>query len=170
MFVPFFQAKLIKDIIKGFDISIFELDLEQFIRFLFIGGGREGVHIAINKCMKKTFENTAKGCLVKTVSDFTKIITEYLVKEQGSKALSESSKGIPIVGYFIGAGIGGYMNYKSIDYLGKKTIDFCVQYSRKIGSLNSLIERIETFSTIFKDIEELSLKENWWDYKAKIIK
>ena len=53
MFVPFFQAKLIKDIIKGFDISIFELDLEQFIRFLFIGGGREGVHIAINKCMKK---------------------------------------------------------------------------------------------------------------------
>ena len=62
------------------------------------------------------------------------------------------------------------MNYKSIDYLGKKTIDFCVQYSRKISSLNSLIERIETFSTIFKDIEELSLKENWWDYKAKIIK
>ena len=169
LFIPFIQAKLIINIINGFNISIFELDLDKFIKFLFVGGGREVVHLGINKLSKKCFENTAKGCLVKTTKDFLKILMQYLAKEQGSKTISESSKSIPIVGYFIGGSIGGYMNYKSIDYLGKRTIEFCEQYSRKMGSLDSIIERIKIFTQIFKDIEKISLKENWWNYKAKII-
>ena len=170
LFIPTIQAKLIKDIIDGFNISIFELDLYKFIQFLFVGGGREVVHLGINKLSKKYFENTAKGCIVKSTKDFCKFLIQYLAKEQRSKTISESSKSIPVVGYLIGGGVGGYMNYKSIDYLGKRTIEFCEQYSRKTGSLDSLIKRIKIFTQIFKDIEKMSLKENWWDYKAKIIK
>ena len=170
LLIPTLQAKLIINIINGFNISILELDKDDFIDFLKVGGGREVAHLGINKMSKKCFENTAKGCLVKSVKDFFQFLIKYLAKEQGNKTISESSKGIPLIGYFVGGTIGSILNYKSIDYLGKRTIEFCEQYSRKIGSLDSIIKRIKIFSQIFKDIEKLSLKENWWNYKAKIIK
>ena len=90
---PVFQARMIYSIFKGYGISLLELDLEQVIKLICHGGAREIGHFAYNNASKKIFEQTAKGCLMK--------LAKLIASKQGTKAVSESIKSIPIFGFII---------------------------------------------------------------------
>lgn len=158
---PVLQAGMIYTILKGYGISLTDLNQEKFIMFL-LGTTREVGHIGYNILSKNIFEKTAKGCMMQ--------IAKELASKQGAKSVSESMKFIPIFGWAIGSAIGSGLNYFSTKYLAERTILFSEKYLRERGSLEFLINRIEIMTNIFKEFERLSQKENWWDSNCKIVK
>lgn len=159
---PTLQAHMIYLIFSGFGVSITNIDMRIFKDFIVGGGTREIGHLGVNFANKQIFQQTAKGCLFQ--------LAKILATEQGSKAAAESLKFIPIFGYIIGATIGAGLNYYFTKDLADKSIKFCEYYLRKKGCLEFIMNRIEIFSNIFKELERLSNKDNWWDYKVKLIK
>lgn len=158
---PVLQAGMIYTILKGYGISLTDLNQEKFVMFL-TGTTREVGHIGYNILSKKIFEKTAKGCMMQ--------LAKELASKQGVKSISESIKFIPIFGWAIGAVIGSGLNYFSTKSLAERTILFSEKYLRKRGSLEFLINRIEIMTNIFKEFERLSQKKNWWDSNFKIVK
>ena len=159
---PTLQAHMIYRIFSGFGISITDIDMKIFGDFIVGASAREIGHLGTNYLSKQIFKQTAKGCLVQ--------LAKIIATEQGSKAATESLKFIPVFGYLIGATIGGGLNYYFTKDLADKSIKFCEYYLRKKGCLEFIMNRIEIFSNIFKELERLSNKDNWWDYKVKLIK
>ena len=159
---PALQAHMIYLILGGYGISITKVDPQQFINFILKGGTREIGHLGINFASKKIFSSTAKGCLVQ--------IVKLLAAEQTGKTATETLKFIPFFGYFIGATIGAGINYYFTKNIAEKCISYCEYYLRTKGSLEFIINKIEIYNNIFKELERLSKKHNWWDYKIKIIK
>jgi len=159
---PLLQAKMIYDILKGYGISLTNIYLPIFFEFLLKGGGREIGHIGYNYTSKKIFSQTAKGCLMK--------LSEMLISNQSAKTVSESAKFIPFIGFLVGSSIGSALNLYTTKNLADKSILFCEKYLRENGSLEFLIRRMEILISIFNEIKRLSEKENWWDFRVKMIK
>lgn len=159
---PALQAHMIYLILSGYGISITKLDPQLFINFLLQGGTREIGHLGINFASKKILSSTAKGCLVQLV--------KLLAAGQTGKAATETLKFIPFFGYIIGATIGAGINFYFTKNIAEKCISYCEYYLRTKGSLEFIINKIEIYNNIFKELERLSEKQNWWDYKIKIIK
>ena len=111
---------------------------------------------------KKMFEKTAKGCLMQ--------LGKMLMANQGTKAVAENMKWIPFLGFIVGGGLGTVINYFSTKKIADNSIDYCIKYSREKGFLGFYLKYYEVFNNLFKYIETLSKKENWWDYKIKVIK
>ena len=156
---PALQAKLIHTIFTDFGISLTEINLSEYVQFLL---GREISHYGYNMASKKIFEKTAKGCLVS--------LGKILMADQGGKAIAESMKWVPFLGFIVGSGIGTALNYFSTKKIGDKSISYCENYLREKGFLGFYLKYYEIFNNLFKSIETLSKKENWWDYKMKVIK
>ena len=108
------------------------------------------------------FSNTAKGCLI----EFAKSIG----KREANKGVIESMKFIPFLGFIIGGTLGSVMNYYSTELIADNSILFCEKYLREKGSLEFIINRVEIFINIFKELKRLSEKKQWWNYKVKVIK
>ena len=159
---PLLQAKMIHSIFTDFGISLTEIDLKTFVEFLLGGGVREISHIGYNAASKKIFEKTAKGCLMQ--------LGKMLMEKQGAKAVLESMKWVPFLGFITGAGAGVVLNFISTKNIADKSIIYCEKYLREKGFLGFFLKHFEIFNNIFKYIETLSKKENWWDYKIKKIK
>ena len=159
---PALQAKLIHTILTDFGISLAEINWETFGNYLLGGGLREISHYTYNKASKKIFEKTAKGCLMQ--------LGKMLMANQTGKAAAESMKFVPFLGFIVGAGIGTFINFFSTKQIGDKSILFCEKYLREKGFIGFFLKNFEIFNNVFKSIENLSNKENWWDYKMKIIK
>lgn len=158
---PVLQAGMIYAILKGYGISLTNLNLETLGFCLLGGGAREVGHIGYNFVSKEIFENTAKGCMME--------LANMILSKQSTKSISESMKFIPFFGWAIGSSIGSGLNYFTTKILAEKSILFCEEYLRKKGSLEFLINRIEIMTNIFKELELLSQKENWWNSNCKII-
>ena len=159
---PVLQASMIYTILKGYGISLTNLNLETLAFYLLDGTTREIGHIGYNFVSKTIFERTAKGCMIE--------LTKMIISKQGAKSITESMKFIPFFGWVIGSAIGSGINYYSTKKLAEKTILFCEKYLREKGSLEFLINRIEIMTNIFKELEQLSQKKNWWNSNFKIIK
>jgi uncharacterized protein (DUF697 family) len=156
---PALQAKLIHTIFTDFGISLTKIDLTDFIEFLL---GRQISHYGYNIASKKMFEKTAKGCLVQ--------LGKILMANQSGKAAAESMKWVPFLGFIVGSGVGMALNFYSTKKIGDKSIDYCEKYLREKGFLGFFLTHYEIFNNLLKDIESLSKKENWWNYKIKVIK
>ena len=161
---PVLQARMIYSICKGYGISLFGFDKYELIKLLVQGGVREIGHLGYNTISKTTtfFSNTAKGCLM----EFAKLI----MKRESGKTIIESMKFIPFLGFIVGGTIGSVMNYYSTEKIADNTILFCENYLREKGSLEVIINRLEIYTNIFKELKRLSEKEQWWDYKVKVVK
>ncbi len=137
--------------------------MEKLKELLSQGGVREIVHLGYNNISKtKLFSNTAKGCLI----EFAKSIG----KREANKGVIESMKFIPFLGFIIGGTLGSVMNYYSTELIADNSILFCEKYLREKGSLEFIINRVEIFTNIFKELKRLSEKKQWWNYKVKVIK
>ena len=139
-----------------------EIDLKTYVEFLLGGGAREISHIGYNMASKKIFEKTAKGCLMQ--------LGKMLMEKQGAKTVVETMKCVPFLGFIAGDGAGIVLNFISSKKIGDKSILFCEKYLREKGFLGFFLKHFEIFNNLFKSIESLSKKENWWDFKIKIIK
>ena len=159
---PVLQGRMIYLILTGYGLSITNIDLTQFINFLFKGGAREIGHVGVNYASKQILKNTAKGCLME--------IIKKIASEQGGKTATETLKFIPFFGYFVGATIGAGINFYFTKNMADNCISFCECYLRSKGSLEFVINKLEILNNIFKELEKLSKKQNWWDYKTKLIK
>lgn len=161
---PAIQAKLVHTIFSDFGMSLTEINWEAFGNYLLGGGLREISHYGYNKASKAIFEKTAKGCLVQ--------LGKMLMNQETGKTVVESMKFVPFLGFFAGAGIGMAMNYFSTQQIADRTIIFCKKYltEREKGMIGFFVKNFEIYNNIFTSIENLSKKENWWDYKVKIIK
>lgn len=93
-------------------------------------------------------------------------LSKMIIQNQGAKAATESVKFIPFIGFLLGSTIGSALNLYSTKSFA---ILFYEKYLRDKGSLNFLISRLEILNNIFKEIERLSKKNNWWDFKVKVI-
>ena len=159
---PVLQAKMIYSIFSGYGTSLTNIDFSTLAKFLLEEGGREIGHIGYNYASKQIFSETAKGCLM--------TLSKMIIQNQGAKAATESVKFIPFIGFLLGSTIGSALNLYSTKSFANKSILFCEKYLRDKGSLNFLISRLEILNNIFKEIERLSKKNNWWDFKVKVIK
>ena len=97
-------------------------------------------------------------------------LSKMIIQNQGAKAATESVKFIPFIGFLLGSTTGSAPNLHPTKPPANKSILFCEKYLRDKGSLNFLISRLEILNNIFKEIERLSKKNNWWDFKVKVIK
>ncbi len=88
---PVLQARMIYSIFKVYGISMSELDANQVIESIAQGGARTIAHYGYNQFSKNAFEQTAKGCLME--------LAKLIASKQGTKAVSESIKSIPIFGF-----------------------------------------------------------------------
>ena len=160
---PVLQISMVYSICNGYGISLFGLDKAQLKELFFPGGVREIGHLGYNTISKSEFffSKTAKGCLV----ELAKLITK-----KGNKSIIETIKFVPFFGFIVGGTIGSVMNYYSTEKIADNTILFCEKYLREKGSLEFIINRLEIFTNIFKEIKRLSEKKQWWDYKVKVIK
>ena len=163
---PVLQAGVVFKILNGYGITLKDLSTGNFLTYLLGAGAGAGTreigHLGYNYISKKIFDKTAKGLIIQLAKTIASI--------QGAKSVSESIKFIPIFGWAIGSAIGAGLNYLSTKYLAETTISFCEQYLRERGSLDFLINKIEIMTNIFKELERLSEKEDWWNPHIKIIK
>lgn len=161
---PLMQGQMIFKILNDFGISWTEINWESFIKYLLGGGIREISHLTINRVNKEVFGGTAKSCLMK--------IGKMLMAAQSSKATAETMKFVPFLGFIAGSGIGTFINYFSTKKIGDNCIKFCEEYLRNksLNYIGFFLKNFEIFNNIFKSIENLGKKENWWEYKIKIIK
>lgn len=170
-FTPLCQAKMIHTILTDFGISfteiLTEIDLKKLAESLVVKGGlREISHIGYNKASKQIFEKTAKGCMMQ----LGKYLGEALMANQGAKTVAETMKYIPFLGFIVGSSIGLALNFYSTQTIADNSIIFSEKYIREKDFLGFFLKHFEIFNNLFKDIESLGKKENWWDYKMKIIK
>ena len=162
---PTLQAIMIVTILTNFGIPISDINIPFFADMLKEGVGRHLGHATLNYSSKQIFASTAKGCATECIKELAKL----LAAKQGGKAISESVKFIPFLGFIIGGGIGAVLNYYTTSELGRNAIHFCENYLKKKGSLELIILKIESFKNIFDYVKELSTKENWWENNVKII-
>jgi GTP-binding protein EngB required for normal cell division len=158
---PTLQAIMIFQILYIFGINLIDLDLKLFIESLLGVGLREITHVGVNKTSKKVIEHTVKGYIV--------YLSNVLASRQGVKSISESIKVIPFLGFIIGAGIGGALNYFSTKKLGENTIKFCFEFLKKKGAIGLFYNNIVAYNKIFDQLKKFSEKSNWWEYNIKVI-
>ena len=161
---PLLQGKMILTILNDFGISWTEINWDSFIKYLLGGGIREISHLTMNKVNKGMFGGTAKACLMK--------LGKMLMTNQSKKATAETMKFIPFLGFIVGSSVGTVINYFSTKNIGNNCIKFCEEYLRNksLNYIGFFMKNFEIFNNIFKSIEDLGKKENWWEYKIKIIK
>ena len=163
---PLLQAGMVFKILNGYGITLNDLSTGNFLTYLLGAGAGAGTreigHLGYNYISKKIFDKTAKGLIVQ--------LAKTIASKQGAKSVSESIKFIPIFGWAIGSAIGAGLNYLSTKYLAEKTISFCEKYLRERGSFDFLINKIEIMTNVFKELERLSKKKDWWNSHIKIIK